>query len=172
MGGNRTLGRLANSVVSSPSPDRLASLLRCEQTLLGEIFGTDNFNVDDLHPDEAVVRCAAFELEFAYDRTRWRDVTTFVTLLGVPEELSLKTPLDVWARFNGKEPPRPATNAEGIVTLPADEQLRSGLEWVAQFVREVLSDPRRKRDAAYFAYGYHKAYNDWASGRGSWSGSD
>ena len=32
----------------------------------------------------------------------------------------------------------------------------------------IFDDETKARDAAYFADGYNRAYNDWASGRGSW----
>ena len=67
----------------------------------------------------------------------------------------------------GKDFPRLPRNSAGINTLLPDEQVQNGLQWGARFVREIFSDLKQKRDAAYFAAGYNQAHKDWASRNGS-----
>ncbi len=157
------------SVLSS---DRIAAYVNRERAVLDQTFGPGQYEIEDIDRDEAKVRSVAFEVQLVYDRNRARDVGTYITLFGVPEELSVQNPLDTWASFLGEEIPLLPRNGSGIITVPPDEQVRNDLKWVARFAREIFSDPQTKRDAAYFALGYDKAYNDWASGKGSWGGPD
>lgn len=158
--------------MASPSSDRLAAFVSRERALLDQLFGAGHYEVEDIDRDETVIRCNALEVKLAYDRYRVRDVGTYITLFGVPEKLSFQHPLDTWARFLGEDIPLLPRNSSGIITVPPDEQVRNDLYWVARFVREIFADPQSKRDAAFFAAGYNKAYNDWASGNGSWADVD
>jgi hypothetical protein len=151
------------------SSDRIAAFLERDRTLLDQIFGIGQYEIQDIDRDIATVRSADLEINFVYDRYRMRDVGTYITLLAVPEEVSFQHPLDTWARFVGEDTPRLARNASGSITVAPEEQVRNDLKRVARLVQKIFSDPQRRRDAAYFAGGYNKAYNDWASGNGSWS---
>jgi len=154
------------------SSDRIAAFLDRERALLDETFGAQQYEIEDTDRDEATIRSPGLEVKLAYDRNRARDVGTYITLLGLPDELSIQHPLDTWAAFLGEEIPLLPRNGSGIIVVPPDEQVRNDLKWIARFVQEIFSDPQRKRDAAYFARGYNRAYNDWASGKGSWGGLD
>ena len=169
--------KVATPLISLPSmgwvsSDRIAALVERDRGLLDQAFGLGQYQIEDANGDEAIVRSAELEIRFAYDRNRARDVGAYVTLLGLPEATSYQHPVDTWARFLGEEMPDLPRDSSGIITVPPDEQVRSSLQWIARFAQEILSDPQKMRDAAYFAHGYNTAYNDWASRKGSWAASD
>ena len=153
--------------MSWPSSNRISDLLGSERPLLDEIFGRGKYEIDDVDPDVSIVRSAVIELKFGFDRHRARDIVTTVTIVGVPQEISLNS-LDVLARFIGEDIPPLPTNANGVVSVPPDEQIRKHLRCVLRLAEDVFTDPQKTRDAAIFGAGYNSAYNDWASGKGSW----
>lgn len=158
--------------MNSSFPDHVATLVERERPLLDEIFGAGQYEIDGIGRDSAVIRSAEFKLDVGYDRNRLRDLWIMVMLLGLPERLSIHVkvhPLHTWARFLDEEYPPTPKDADGFVTIPPGQQLRSQLEMFARYKREIFSDPQTKRDAAFFAAGYNRAYNDWASRKGSWS---
>ena len=160
--------------MNSSFPDHVATLVERERPLLDEIFGAGQYEIEDAGRDSAVIRSAEFNLEIGYDRNRDRHLGLRVRLLGLPEGLSIHMkvhPLYTWARFLGEEYPTLAldVDARGIIMTPPGEQLRHELEIFARYKRELFSDPQTKRDAAFFAAGYNRAYNDMCSGKGAWS---
>jgi hypothetical protein len=160
--------------MNSSFPDDVATLVERERPLLDEIFGAGQYQIEDADRDSAVIRSAEFKLDIGYDRNRRRDLWVMVTLLGLPERLSIHVkvhPLDTWASFLGEEYPTLAldVDARGIIMTPPGEQLRHELETFARYKRVIFSDPQTKRDAAFFAAGYNKAYNDMCSRKGAWS---
>ena len=150
--------------------DRVASLLERERPLLDEIFGVGQYDIEDEHPDDAIVRSWEFTIEIGYDRNRNRSLGIAVILHGMPDRLSVQqNGLETWARFLGEDYPELPRDSQGIVTTSPEQQLRDELKLFARYKREIFSDPQTKRDAAFFADGYNRAYNDWASRKGSWS---
>ena len=145
--------------------DRVAVFLDREAALLAELFGGEAYEVEDVSPDVAIIRSTVFEMTFAYDRRRARDLGTSIKLLGLPSELSVEHGLGSWARFLEEDIPVLPTNASGIITVPLEVQVRDNLKWVARFAREIFSDPQRTRDAVHFADGYDAAYTDYCSGK-------
>lgn len=154
------------------SSNHIAELVGSERTLLDQTFGVGEYEIDDVDLDEAIIRTAALKVKLVYDRHRSSDVGTYISLFGVPDELAVEHPIDIWARFVGEDIPLLPRNRAGIISIPPDEQIRNDLQRVAHLLREVFTDPQRKRDAAHFASGYNTAYNDWASGKGSWAASN
>lgn len=147
-------------------------LVERERPLLDEIFGAGQYEIEESGSDVAIVRSAEFKLEIVYDRSRNRHLGLHVMLLGLPKRVPILVhPLRAWFRFLGKESdsPRLPTDASGIITTPPDEQLRNELKLFARYKQDVSSDPQVKQDAAFFAAGYSRAYNDWASRKGPWS---
>jgi hypothetical protein len=143
--------------------------LRAEQAALDRIFGAGNYDIEDVNSDEAIVRTSGLEVRFTYDRSRLRDVSTSMTIFGVPDQVSTDHRPDALAHMLGQEIPTPPVDAEGFFALPPEEQVRDHLKWLARFVEEIFSDPQRTRDAAHFGAGYNAAYGDWASRKGSWA---
>src|SRR6266702_462708 len=121
MGGKRTFLRIALPPMKISS-DHIAAFLERERALLDQIFGAGHYEIEDTDRDEAVVRSSALEVKLSYDRFRVRDVGTFITLFGVPDELSFQHPLHTWARFLGEDVPLLPRNSSGIITVPPDQQ--------------------------------------------------
>ncbi|HEX6375589.1 MAG TPA: hypothetical protein VFZ91_07695 [Allosphingosinicella sp.] len=144
---------------SQPS---LADLLKRQASRLDTIFGSGTYRIESASEVACTVRTSAVEVEFAYD---WRDqwIAPSLRALQVPDEISIPHPVELWMRFNGSDTPLPRK-----CTLD-EQQVIDALELVAEAVRIIFSDPETVRDAAFFAWGYNTAYNDWASRRGSWT---
>lgn len=151
------------------SSDRVSAFLKAEQAALDEIFGTEKYEIEDVNRDVAILRSSTFEVTFVYDRKRLRDVSTSMTIFGVPDEVSSDHGPEVLAQMLGAEIPPPPRDTEGFFALSPEDQVRDHLKWLARFVEEIFSDPRRTRDAAYFGTGYNAAYRDCASGKGPWA---
>jgi len=148
----------------------VAMLVERERPLLDEIFGAGQYEIEDPHPDAAIIRSSEFELSIGYERYRDLDLGIYVTLLGLPLGVPSQTnPLSTWCRFLDEDYPVPPRDARGFIEIPADVLLRNELSLFARFKREIFSDPQSKRDAAFFAMGYNKDYNDRASRQGRWS---
>lgn len=65
------------------SSDHIAELVGSEQTLLDQTFGVGQYEIDDVDPDEAIIRTAALKVKLVYDRHRSSDVGTYISLFGV-----------------------------------------------------------------------------------------
>ena len=146
-------------MVSQPS---LLDLLNRQAGRLDALFGSGTYRIESANEVACTIRTSAVEVELAYDwRDRW--VAPSLRALQVPDEISIPHPVELWMRFVGADSPLPRKGA-------LDEQrVINALERVEQAVRAIFSDPRTARDAAFFAWGYNTAYNDWASRRGSWT---
>lgn len=152
------------------SSDLITTIVERERPLLDEIFGAGQYEIEDTGPDSATIRSSEFRVRVGYARNRDRDLRIDVMLLGLPEPVSVRVhPLQTWARYLDEDYPLPPRDAQGFVTIPPDEQLRNELNLFARYKRELFSDPQTKRDAAFFAAGYNRAYNDMYSRKGAWS---
>jgi len=148
------------------SSKRVAEMLACEKPLLEKIVGSPTYEIEDADPNEATVRSPTFVLQFEYDRDRVGDVMVYLSAGGEASEPI--HPLETWARFLGEDRAPVPVNKAGKVTVSAEQQIHDKLVTADRLVKEIFSDPRRARDASAFADGYNAAYNDWASGNGSW----
>src|SRR3954451_16247304 len=151
-----------------PSTDRIGDLLRERRAQLDVILGAGQYRIEEIDSDIVLVHASSFELEVVFDRRRMREVTAFIELRDVPDELAIRMPVDLWMRFLGQQAAPLAKDESGMIPLPPDEQIDAALKWVALLSGAVFASPEKTRDAAYFARGYHTAYNDWASRSGSW----
>jgi hypothetical protein len=144
---------------SKPS---LVDLLKRQASRLDSIFGSGTYRIEGASDVTCTVRTSAVEVRFAYD---WRDqwIASWLTALHVPDEISIPHPVELWLRFKGLDTPLPRKSALD------EQQVTDALELVAEAVKDIFSDPETARDSAFFAWGYSIAYNDWASGRGSWT---
>jgi hypothetical protein len=148
--------------MGSPSQRPLVDLVKLQASRLDAIFGAGTYRIESSNDVVCTVRTSAVEAEFGYDwRDRW--VSSSLTALQVPDEISIPHSAELWLRFKGIDAPVPRTSGLD------EQQVIDALELVAQAVRTVFSDPATVRDAAFFAWGYNIAYNDWASRRGSWT---
>jgi hypothetical protein len=144
------------------SKPRLAELLQRQESLLDEIFGKSVYQIEDSDEQFCVLRTEAVEIEFAYD---WRDqwLASSIKPLNVPPAVAETNIIETWVRFQDKEV---ALRRKSQLD---DRQVIDELKLVRQVMTDIFTDPQTARDAAYFAWGYTIAYNDWASGRGSWT---
>lgn len=150
-----------------PVRPQLTDLLTRERPALDQIFGVGAYQIESAHPHEAVVRTNGLAWRIGYDR-RDGSIGSALAATGLSPEVEAVP--DVWAQFLEQEIPPLPRDVSGHIKPSAEAQLRNELEWIGRLWSEVFSDPLKTRDAASFVRGYHKAYNDWASG--AWDATD
>ncbi|HEU5284969.1 MAG TPA: hypothetical protein VFU20_00495 [Sphingomicrobium sp.] len=129
---------------------------------LDAIFGPDSYVIEETSPYSAILKTAIADFEFSDDP---RDFVS-ASITSVPAVDLIQSPLDIWMRFLDEEIPAQRRSD------PYQEQLANELKWIAVIVERILKDADRRREAASFVNGYNRAYNDWASGKGSWAEPD
>lgn len=145
-----------------PPDVRIANLLEGLSTQLDALFGQGGWEIADEDPELCVVRTSAFEIGFAY---HWREqqVDASIRPLRVPPDVSLSQSAELWLQS------RELRRESGPLN---DRQVADELTLVRRVIQEIFADDQATRDAAFFAAGYNRAYNDWASRKGSWTESD
>lgn len=140
----------------------VAAMLEAAAPDLDAIFGRGNYRIESTGEYSALLKTEMADFEFTDDPRDF--VAGFITRVANADVI--QSPLDTWMKFLGEE--IPPQNRAALHS----EQLAAELSWVARIVDEILADPARARDASWYVNGYNQAYNDWASGQGSWTEAD
>ena len=137
----------------------VAEMLDEQKQILDQIFGSGVYKIEKTSEFSAILKTPYAGFCISDDP---RDFVA-ASVVSVPGMDVVKSPIDTWMQFLGEEtPPQKRTD-------PYEEQLANELKWIAAVVDRILKHPDRTRDAAWFIAGYNRAYNDWASRKGSWT---
>lgn len=137
----------------------VAAMLEATAPNLDRVFGSGNYTIEKTGEYSALLTTKLADFGFTDDPRDF--VAGYISR--VPNVEVIQSPLDTWMKFLGEDTPSQSCAASHSAQLAAE------LNWVARIVDEILVDPARTRDAAWYMNGYNQAYNDWASGQGSWT---
>lgn len=140
----------------------LVEMLKERSPDLDRIFGGDNYHIEKTGEYPVLLRTRSADFEFTDDPRDF--VAAFIH--DIPGFQISQSPIDTWLKFLGTETPAQKRSHS------YEQQLTNELEYVGTIVAKILADDATTRDAVWFVSGYNKAYNDWASGQGSWASSD
>jgi hypothetical protein len=143
------------------SEQTLADLIRRQTSMLDDIFGVGNYSIDATEDGDCIVRSQTIEAQFDYG-SRERRIFLTIKALAVPTHISERHPIETWVSFLDKE--LPLTTSGPL----SDHQIIEVLGFLEQLVKGIFADAETARNAAYYAWGYNSAYNDWASRSGCW----
>lgn len=139
----------------------LTKLVRDAGPLLDTIFGADSYEIQERNEQATVIATQWLHVELTYDQ-RDRFIVSALKPLLVHDDLREYILPDILFQFFfGYDIPKSIPRKQLDV-----EQVRSALQRIAPLV-PLFEDEAKSRDAALFAAGYNLAYNDWASGKGS-----
>jgi len=141
----------------------MVALLNKEKATLDAVFGEGAYEISSDHRDQATLRSTNLEIGFGCARDG--EIGALITLRDAPPDVSGTAGSWLWAKFLDADEPSLERDRNGIVRDPPEQQTKREIEIIARLVKEVFLDPRKLRDAAYFAEGYTRAYNDWSGGR-------
>ncbi|HUE78655.1 MAG TPA: hypothetical protein VMN38_03395 [Sphingomicrobium sp.] len=148
--------------MGSFSRPSMTSLLEGQRALLDNAFGVGAYQVESSDPEQAIVRSTLLDASFGCERDG--QIGALIILRDPPADTCGDAETWLWAKFLGVETPLASRDKFGRVRAAPEEQLRTEIEMIGRLMKEIFSDPRRLRDAAFYVHGYTRAYNDRASG--------
>lgn len=143
---------------SSKRP-HLIVMLEAAKPTLDRIFGADAYSIERTGEFSAIVHTDVADFEFTDDP---RDFVA-ASIIAIPNVPTVESPIDTWMSFVDYQAPARSRAAS------YGEQMQAELKSIGIVVNQILSDPAKTRDAACFVRGYNRAYNDWASRKGTWT---
>ena len=137
----------------------VAAMLEEQRTALDRLFGRGGYGIEATGDYAALLKTPVADFVFTDDP---RDFVS-ASISAVPGIDIIQSPLEIWMAFLDQDVSAPRRSD------PYQRQLADELEWLGIIVEKVLKDQATARDAAWFVAGYNRAYNHWASGKGSWA---
>lgn len=145
--------------MSTSERPHLTRMLEEASQSLDQIFGTGSYWIEWTGDVSAVLHTQLADFQFTDDP---RDFVS-ASIISVPDVPVVQSPLDSWMSFLDRDLSPQSRKAS------YREQMQAELEAIAILVEQILLHPATARDAAWFVQGYNRAYNHWASRKGSWT---